>query len=285
MGQDTSYLNSLKYLKNYMEAIPMNIFFKDKECRYVYASEICEKLNSQGEGWSIIGKTEFEVQKLPELARAYYEDDLKILSTGEPSNYVSTFPGEDGTSYYEISKSPVRNDDGEIVGISGVVVDVTEKVELQRQMQEFYLTDPVTKLYNRKYLEAWQENSAPQFPLTLIVCDCNFLKKVNDTYGHESGDELLAEAGKLFRENLSENCIPIREGGDEFLILCNGTEEAQAEAIIHRLLENAKVRFVKDVVLSIAYGAYTMQESEYDFEKGHSIADKKMYEMKAEMKR
>lgn len=285
MGQDTSYLNSLKYLKNYMEAIPMNIFFKDKECRYVYASEICEKINSRGENWSIIGKTEFEVQKLPELARAYYEDDLKILRTGEPSNYVSTFPGEDGTSYYEISKAPVRNDDGEIVGISGVVIDVTEKVELQRQMQEFYLTDPVTKLYNRKYLEAWKENSAPQFPLTLIVCDCNFLKKVNDTYGHESGDELLAEAGRLFRENLSENCIPIREGGDEFLILCNGTEKAQAEAIIHRLLENAKERFVKDVVLSIAYGAYTMQESEYDFEKGHDIADKKMYEMKAEMKR
>lgn len=56
MGQDTSYLNSLKYLKNYMEAIPMNIFFKDKECRYVYASEICEKLNSQGEDWSITAR-------------------------------------------------------------------------------------------------------------------------------------------------------------------------------------------------------------------------------------
>ena len=282
MGKEKVFLS--KYLKNYMQAIPMNIFFKDAECRYIYASEICEHLNKQGDDWTIIGKTELEVQRFPELAKAYYEDDLRILKTGRGSTFISEFPMEDKTYYYEIKKDAVRDDKGGIIGIVGVVNDVTEKMELQKQVEQFYMTDPVTKLYNRKYLEAWKRVENPGFPLTLIACDCNYLKKVNDTYGHESGDELLAMIGELFHSCLPKECIAVREGGDEFLLICNHTGEAQAQELIHMLMEKANEHMVGETTLSIAYGAYTMQEETYDFERGHREADQRMYQMKREMK-
>ena len=112
-------------MKRFMHSAPVNIFFKDTECRYCFASEICD-LVSVGENGSIVGKTDLEVQKFPEMGKMYYEDDKKILATGEGSQYISEFPMENGESlYFEIKKSAVRDENGNIIGIVGIVDNVS----------------------------------------------------------------------------------------------------------------------------------------------------------------
>lgn len=275
-------MNNIQY---FMKSIPENIFFKDTNCRYIYASEICEKLNKQGENWTIIGKTDLEVQLFPELGRQYYEEDKKLIRDGGSMCYTSVFPMEDQDYYYEVKKTAVKDDHGKIIGIVGVVNDVTELMQMRKIMDDYYMTDPVTRLYNKKYLEAWQKVEIPVFPLSLIVCDCNSLKYINDTYGHEYGNQLLESVGKLFHEYLSDDCISIREGGDEFLIICNNTDEEEAQKIIEKLSDEAKNIFIKDRQLSIAYGAVTVFNSDYDFDACHKVADGKMYAMKQQMKK
>ena len=90
----------------------MNIFFKDTECRYIYATQICDLLNCGESGGTIVGKTDFEVQKFPDLAKQYYEDDQKLISNGGESCYISEFPMPDKTYFYEIHKKAVRDEEG-----------------------------------------------------------------------------------------------------------------------------------------------------------------------------
>lgn len=68
MGENIS-VTKIKHLEKFMQNIPLNIFFKDTECKYIYASEICKNLNKHGDDWTIYGKTDLEIQPFPELGR------------------------------------------------------------------------------------------------------------------------------------------------------------------------------------------------------------------------
>lgn len=270
-------------LERFIKKIPMNVFFKDAECRYTYATDVCDKLNVQGEDWSIVGKTELEVQRIPELAKQYYEEDQTIIRTGESTYCISAFPTPERTYYYEIKKNPVRDQNGRIIGIAGVVNDITELTEARSALEKFYLTDSITGLYNHKYLDRWKNSQPSGFPLTLIVGDCNELKAINDRYGHEYGDLLLQNVGQLFRETLPDNCVAIRECGDEFLIICKEMDETGAAALIERLQERSAAYLVQGQPLSLAYGAAALHEED-GFDQAHRLADQRMYQQKKEMK-
>ena len=139
-------------MKRFMHSAPVNIFFKDTECRYCFASEICN-LVSVGKNGSIVGKTDLEIQKFPEMGKMFYEDDKKILATGKGSQYISGFPMENGESlYFEIKKSAVRDENGNIIGIVGIVDNVSERVRLEKKVEELSIIDGLTGVYNRNYL-------------------------------------------------------------------------------------------------------------------------------------
>ena len=68
---------SFDLMKQFMRNAPVNIFFKDTECKYLFASEICSLVYADEDG-GITGKTDLEIQSIPELGRFYYENDKKI---------------------------------------------------------------------------------------------------------------------------------------------------------------------------------------------------------------
>ncbi len=154
-----------------MEYAPGNIFFKDTECKYRFVSDLCCVLNG-GEEHSVIGKTDLEIQVFPDLGRLYYEDDKKILATGENSEFISEFPFETGSLYYEIKKSPVIENE-KIIGIVGVVTDITKLVQLEKELEELSFKDQLTGLYNRNYLESRKKKgfSDDLFPATVIMAE------------------------------------------------------------------------------------------------------------------
>ena len=76
------------------------------------------------------------------------------------------------------------------------------------------------------------------FPTSLIMIDCNYLKEVNDHLGHEYGDLLLQRIANSIQETISKESIAIRVGGDEFLILCPHHDHQQAEKLIEQLQES-----------------------------------------------
>ena len=273
-------------MKRFMHSAPVNIFFKDTECKYRFTSEICNLVYA-GENGSIVGKTDLEVQKFPEMGKMYYEDDKKILATGEDSQYINEFPMEDGESlYFEIKKSAVRDENGNIIGIVGIVDNVTERVRLEKKVEALSIIDGLTGVYNRNYLKYRVEEKKKKliFPFTVIISDCNYLKKVNDQYGHEYGDILLKIVADTLKEEIPEDSPVIRMGGDEFMILGNGITEEKAFELMANIRGSLKRKSKEKIPLSLAMGSYTVQSKDFSFDEVCHEADLRMYADKKRLK-
>ena len=273
-------------MKRFMHSAPVNIFFKDTECKYRFTSEICNLVYA-GENGSIVGKTDLEVQKFPEMGKMYYEDDKKILATGEGSQYINEFPMEDGESlYFEIKKSAVRDENGNIIGIVGIVDNVTERVRLEKKVEELSIIDGLTGVYNRNYLKYRVEEKKKKliFPFTVIMSDCNYLKEVNDQFGHEYGDILLKIVAGTLKEEMPEDSPVIRMGGDEFMILGNGITEEKAFELMANIRGSLKRKSKEKIPLSLAMGSYTVQSKDFSFDEVCHEADLRMYADKKRLK-
>lgn len=109
--------------------------------------------------------------------------------------------------------------------------------------------DKVSGVYTRKYFEQAIANelhkaAREQYPLSLIMIDVDEFKNVNDTYGHQRGDEILRDIGRILLENIRPQDICCRYGGEEFAILLPDTSEAEAAVVAERLrtaVESAKL--------------------------------------------
>lgn len=180
----------------------------------------------------------------------------------------------------------MRDENGNIIGIVGIVDNVTERVRLEKKVEELSIIDGLTGVYNRNYLKYRVEEKKKKliFPFTVIMSDCNYLKQVNDQYGHEYGDILLKIVAETLREEIPEGSPVIRMGGDEFMILGNGITEEKASELMANIRESLKRKSKEKIPLSLAMGSYTVQSKDFSFDEICHEADLRMYENKKKLK-
>ncbi|KAA0876568.1 bifunctional diguanylate cyclase/phosphodiesterase [Nitrincola tapanii] len=112
----------------------------------------------------------------------------------------------------------VRNEQGEIQAVEGVVSDISQRKENQQRLDYLAHHDSLTGLYNR--LQVLDEIAAHAHPNTaLLMLDLDRFKDVNDTFGHETGDQLLCQVAQLLQREVPETATLARLGGDEFALL------------------------------------------------------------------
>lgn len=153
---------------------------------------------------------------------------------------------------------------------------------------QYATLDALTNLNNRRQFETrlGQEISITKRqnnPLCAMMIDIDFFKKVNDTYGHAAGDEVLRTVASIIKEQLRESDIPARYGGEEFAVLLPFTKIEEAQIVGERLrkaVESHPVRVDNvDIAVTISMGLaeYNREETgEELFER----ADKALYEAK-----
>ena len=96
--------------------------------------------------------------------------------------------------------------------------------------------DPLTGLANRILLrERLEELLAAQIPLAVVFCDLDRFKQINDTYGHAVGDQVLRTTGRRLARDLPDAEVVARIGGDEFVVLAAGVEQADAPKLLQRI--------------------------------------------------
>jgi len=105
-----------------------------------------------------------------------------------------------------------------------LIQHLAEIQNLHELLQEQAVRDTVTGLYNRRYLDETLEREVSRakregYPISLAMIDLDHFKKVNDTYGHKAGDEVLRVLGALLRSQAREGDIPCRYGGEEFVLV------------------------------------------------------------------
>ncbi|HEX8170148.1 MAG TPA: diguanylate cyclase [Thermoanaerobaculia bacterium] len=121
------------------------------------------------------------------------------------------------------------------------IVDLQkELLETNKRLELLSITDGLTKLHNHRYFQdelarAFEESQRYQRPLSLAMIDIDFFKKVNDTYGHAVGDDVLKGAAALFRESVRSTDLVARYGGEEFAVMMPETSLADAIAFAEKI--------------------------------------------------
>ena len=206
--------------------------------------------------------------------------------TGGSTDYILCFKSAGGLAREEIERS-IDKDlfvqlEEKIIGIVGLIGDITERVRLEKQAQNWAIHDELTGLYNRNYLKVKgaEQLKGAIMPITIIMGDCNYLKRVNDAYGHEYGDLLLKRVGRVIRENLPPESVALRMGGDEFLIACSHFSAEEAEQLIERLHGELARQSDDRLKLDVAFGYHTVTEGPFDYTAVYHAADRDMYRNK-----
>lgn len=159
---------------------------------------------------------------------------------------------KDGSAYWSlVSISPIKNEFGELTHFVIVLEDVTELKDAHARMEQLALYDELTGLANRRlfYRKLEKMIATPQGSAlgAVMLLDLDFFKTINDTRGHQVGDELLKAVAKRLRHCLQESDVAARLGGDEFALLVSPVaDEESVMRIAERILDSLTRPFVVD---------------------------------------
>ena len=161
-----------------------------------------------------------------------------------------------------------------------VIAGLFEKVKKQA------VTDPLTELYNRRYFEEslYREidrSKRQNQPFSIISIDLDYLKKINDKYGHQYGDLAIQTISKVLKQNARSVDIPSRFGGEEFNILLPGIDSVGAKLAAERIrvaIASKKINTIGQITASI--GVVTFLEHTDNPDELLELADQAMYKAK-----
>ena len=278
-ANDTINSFSFHEFSRMLKTLPSLIYLKDAKARYVFCSQYLHHLFHSGEeSWKIRGKTDLEIRKDKGNARAAYENDLQIIETGVGCSYMIEENDDGVQEFLQVIKEPVRSRDGKVIGIIAIINNVTEQEKLRRELKRKSVTDELTGLNNRMYLDEFTDRlGADSYPIGVISADCDGLKQINDMYGHPVGDEYIRMAATLLRTVLPESTVKIRTGGDEFLCLLPRTGEAATREYLERLIASAKMFSIRDRALSVSLGMAVARGPEDSLTERIAESDREMY--------
>ena len=255
-------INSISFadFSKMLKSLPSLIYLKDNKGRYVFCSKYLHHLYSFDDpNWTIRGKTDLEIRKDQENAKAAYETDLNIVKTGEGVSYIIQEHGDDKVEYLQLIKEPVKDKNGKVEGIIAIINNVTEQELLKQELRRKSITDELTGLYNRTYYDEYLQTVNESFyPISVITGDCDGLKIINDIYGHNVGDEYITIASSMFTELLPKSASIFRMGGDEFLAILPKTDEKTAKVLLEKLKAREAQTRIKGQPYSISLGSATV---------------------------
>jgi len=223
------------------------------------------------------------IEKFEEY-RQYFVQTKEGIIKSEELEYKK----KDSTLFWvKLEGNPINKNPRELL-ILWSFIDITKEVYYRKELERLASTDPMTHLYNRRYfaeLATTVIKLAKRSGLTysVIMVDIDKFKRINDTYGHTIGDDVIIALAKALKYNFRESDIVSRWGGEEFVILLPQTEQEDAMLIaekFRKIVEALSVVIADDKKLSfsISLGVATADiENCFDIENIINNADKALY--------
>ncbi len=167
---------------------------------------------------------------------------------------------------------------------------VVEAKRLTASLRASTLVDPMTGLHNRRFLQECANNLCSGSKrrgkqIGLLMCDLDFFKQVNDTYGHDVGDEVLKKTADILRETVRQSDLVVRFGGEEFIIILVDVESDEVMGLAEKLRKHIEaaefpVAGKPPIKKTISIGISLYPEDEDGFWKTLKFADVALYKAK-----
>ena len=242
-------------LQAFMNHSPSPMFIKDLSGHYQYVNETFTRAFGL-QRHEVIARTDAEIFPA-DVAAQFAANDAKALAARTGIEFEEVAHYRDGRVHTSIvNKFPMFDSNGEVIGLGGVVTDITERKELeealrqnnnqlraairteialrqrQEHLQRIATQDPLTGVTNRAPFHRRAEHAIAASRrsgqlVALLFIDLDRFKDVNDSYGHAAGDEVLRQVAARLSGCLREVDTIARQGGDEFLVLLDGIEKAE----------------------------------------------------------
>jgi diguanylate cyclase (GGDEF)-like protein/PAS domain S-box-containing protein len=178
-----------------------------------------------------------------ETAKKVYQAFNKVYKTGKPTKEFDwQIIRKDGTKrYIEASVSLKKDLAGRPIGFKGIIRDITERKEMDQQLNYMATHDALTELPNRmlfmdRLQVALAQSKRNKKKLAVMMLDLDNFKDINDTLGHMVGDKLLKEVGHRLTGILRQSDTVARLGGDEFVILLSNLEKVEYAAGVAKVI-------------------------------------------------
>ena len=266
----------------------------DKKAYILFLSgPLVGKLINLQEGSTVIGRADDADISINDIRISRHH--LKI-DIDEGRVQVEDLGSTNGTFINGTKVKRGKLEDGDKIQISSSTIfkfalqDRAENV-FHKELYKMAVMDPVTNIYNKRFfIERFKEEFSharrSDSGLSLLMIDIDFFKKVNDTYGHLTGDMVLHQIASILAKMVRNEDILARYGGEEFVIILRGAKKEGAYILAERMrLKIAAESFIVEkekIPVTISIGVASMEEGGKDLttEKLIKMADVKLYKSK-----
>lgn len=213
----------LRFISQLIETIPNPVFYKDETGRYLGCNAAFETSIGLSRD-ALIGRTVYDIAP-KELADIYFAADKKLFEHPGTQSYEATVTYADGTPHDVVFyKATFTKGDGNLGGMVGLILDISERKQMEEAIWHEANYDALTGLPNRRLLldrlnEELKRAQRHPYQLALLFIDLDRFKEINDTLGHNMGDLLLTHAAHRIRDVLRSSDTVARQGGDEFIVI------------------------------------------------------------------
>jgi len=212
-------------------------------------------------------------------------NDYQKVMRGEyaPGRYTFRIINKEEKIIYVEGNFRRLKEKNQVLGVLGVLRDVTEKIKLERELLELSITDGLTGLHNQRHfykeLDREMERSKRQkTPLCLLLFDLDGFKTYNDLNGHLEGDKVLKSVAEAVMKSIRKMDSAFRYGGDEFTVILPGARQKEGTLVAERIRKAfEKIPYLKQISLSIGLVEF---DTHYDLTTFANHADVAMYAAK-----
>ncbi|SDM90534.1 sensor domain-containing diguanylate cyclase [Vreelandella arcis] len=225
---------------------------------------------------------------LPDVEAAFQD-----VKAGQQAEAECTLVADDGQTRHVIIQAVGYRENNRFMYSNATVFDITERKQLEEKLRAQAMTDPLTGVFNRRYLQAQasieiSRASRHDTPISLIAIDIDHFKHINDEYGHDAGDEVLKRFTDVIKGLLRQEDLLCRVGGEEFAILLPSTALDRAQQVAERIraaveqaqvsIENADVPTT--IYITASFGVTHIERGEKTLKAAIKRADNGLYEAK-----
>ncbi len=282
--EDEMQKDSIKQLQLILDSTAEAIYAMDLKGNCTFCNVSCVEILGFKSREDLLGKNIHEIIHHSYINGTIYPiNKCKIFQSIQQGKGYSSedevFRRADGTFFPVEYHSYPQISNGIIVGAVVTFMDITDRKQKEKEIENLSMRDSLTGLYNRRHFEenSYKIDTQDNMPLSIIFADINGLKMTNDIFGHNAGDKLIKKSSEILVKACRDGDLIARIGGDEFIILLPKTNEKGVNEIISRIQSGFLKARVSAIKCSISLGADTKTTGEQLFEETMANAENAMY--------